>query len=1138
MYRRMRHSFLSIALLGLVWTSSALAADPDLVGWWAFDEAPGGVARDSSGNGNDGTLQGGATIVDDAERGKVLRVNGVDGYASIPDNASFDITDVTLMFWMKLSADFNADSASSMAPVGKAPDEDHTMQFTLIGKDNSQNPKGAMYLKVEGPAYCYVYTPNKSWTGNTWYHVSAVYNHNTSSASLYIDGQSIGTSLLQSGSEFLFGELDVPLEVGRLFIDKAGSVVKYFDGCIDDVRLYSRALTAQDIQEAMRGVQPVMARRPNPSDKAVDVLRDVALTWTPGEEALQHDVFLGTDVDSVRNATVTSKAYIGRLSEARVAPGRLILGQTYCWRVDEIKEGHPDSPWVGEVWSFTVEPVAIPLPGRFVTAVASSQDSPGKEPGKTVDGSGLIGEVHSQEPNDMWLSGEEPNGASIQYTFDKPYKMHAVQVWNHNTELEKLVGFGIRKAAISYSMDGQVWTELGTRELARAGRTSVDLQDVTATVIRITAQSNWGGLFKQYGLSEVRFEYIPTYARELTPVQDSVAPPDTVLSWRAGREASAHKLYLGTNPNELTQIDMVTSTSYDGASLGLQLKQTYYWRVDEVNETTVPGAWSGDIVRFSTPEYLVIDDFESYNDDYKNYNRVFQVWIDGAGYALPEPGRSGNDSGALVGTAEPPWVERTIVHSGAKAMPLAYDNVAAPFYSQADRTFAVGQDWTLGGARTLVLFFYGDPANTGGQLYVKINGVKIPYGGDPKNINRPWWTQWNIDLASTGVAKLENVTSLSIGVEGNGSSGTVCVDDIRLYSAVPASATVVAWLEAESATSITEPMKAWSDMVDASGGQYIAAAKGNVSKDNPPATGVAKYTITVPGGIYRVVGRVIAPAGSSDSFWARIPGAIIAQQTDVSGWLHWGMERGSAWHWTAINSYDADSATVLFKMPAGTYTLEVAYREEGALLDALVVLQEPPAPEADVVLYEETFPNGQGNYKPMSWIGWQGYVGSNATEVTAVEPGDYKDNNIIVDAEDNKAFHLKGNIAFMFTEEPGVLSQFDVGAFSVEVQKKDTPFRFAIRIDKNNTPGDTSDDAWFATDAGYVKATQTVVTIAFTTTASDWRDMTLKPGVELSVAAAARTKSLPAGDITAFGIYGEANGQLRVFNYKVLSQVP
>ncbi len=1134
MCRQMWYSLLLAVVLGLVWTSFAEAADPDLVGWWEFDEGAGGIAADSSGNGNHGTIYEGASIVDDAERGKVLRVDGVDGYASIPNSPSFDITNMTLMFWMKLSADFDADSESSMAPVGMTMDDDHSMEFTLVGTDHSKSPKGAMYLKLQGTAYCYTYTPNTSWSADTWYHITGVYNHATLTASIYVNGVLGSTASLieyiPGDPGFAFSAFDVPLEIGRLVIEKAGNTLKHFDGCIDDVRLYSRAMSVDDIGDAMEGVLPVSARRPSPADKTDDVPRDAALTWTPGENAVQHDVYFGTDLDAVRDATVASDAYMGRQSEVGYVPGRLNLGQTYYWRIDEINEGHPDSPWVGQVWSFTVEPIAIPLAGSSITATASSQDSADKNPGKTIDGSGLIGEAHSQDPNAMWLSAEEPGGAWIQYTFDRPYRVHAVQVWNHNTELEKLVGFGIKDAMISYSMDGEVWTELGTQELAQGGKTTVDLQDVTATAIRITAQSNWKGLFEQYGLSEVRFEHIPTYAREPEPAPGSVVPPDTDLSWRAGREASTHELYTGTNPNELTLVEAVTSASYDGAGLDLQLQQTYYWRVDEVNEAEIPGVWAGDVWSFSTPEYLVVDDFESYTDDYEAGEAIWQGWVDG----LTDP----QNGGSQVGYGEAPFAETDIVNGGDQSMPLVYSNTAAPFYSQADKVFAVGQDWTSGGVEALVLFFCGEPANMGGQLYAKINGVKIPYDGDPENINRPRWTQWSIDLASAGVTNLQNVTSLSIGVEGNGSSGTIYIDDIRLYPSAPASPEVVLWLEAESATSITEPMKVWSDVADTSGGQYIASTSGSVSKDTPPTEGVATYAITVPGGTYRIMGRVIAPAGSSDSFWVRMQGASIDRETDPSGWLHWALENDSEWHWTTVNSYDADRATVLFTMPAGTYDLEIAYREEGALLDALVVLEEPSAVGPDPVLYEETFPNGQGDYKPLAWIGWESYVGSDAEEVTTTQPGHYNDNNIIVDSEDNKAFHLKGNIAFMFTEEPGVLSQSDVGGFSAEIQKKDTPLRFAVRIDTNGTPGDTSDDAWFATDAGYEEGSQTTVTCAFSTAASDWRDLTLNPGVELSVAAGPRTADLPAGDLTGYGIYGEADGQMRIFNFKVLSAVP
>ena len=73
-------------------------------------------------------------------------------------------------------------------------------------------------------------------------------------------------------------------------------------------------------------------------------------------------------------------------------------------------------------------------------------------------------------------------------------------------------------------------------------------------------------------------------------------------------------------------------------------------------------------------------------------------------------------------------------------MPLEYENS-----SEAQRV--LGQDWTVGGARTLVLYFYGDPANTG-QLYVEVNGGKVVYDGPADAISTADWTQWDIDLAS------------------------------------------------------------------------------------------------------------------------------------------------------------------------------------------------------------------------------------------------------------------------------------------------------------------------------------------------------------------------------------------------------
>ena len=78
-----------------------------------------------------------------------------------------------------------------------------------------------------------------------------------------------------------------------------------------------------------------------------------------------------------------------------------------------------------------------------------------------------------------------------------------------------------------------------------------------------------------------------------------------------------------------------------------------------------------------------------------------------------------------------------------------------------------------------MLYFHGTAGNTG-QLYVEINDSKVVYDGDAADIQQTSWKRWNIDLASVG-ANLQNVTTLSIGIDGSDASGTLYFDDIRLY---------------------------------------------------------------------------------------------------------------------------------------------------------------------------------------------------------------------------------------------------------------------------------------------------------------------------------------------------------------------
>jgi hypothetical protein len=540
--------------------------------------------------------------------------------------------------------------------------------------------------------------------------------------------------------------------------------------------------------EYVAGIEPVKgypeASNPTPAYEATDVPRDdVVLSWTPGMFASPingHKVYFSENFNDVNDG-------IGGITQSTSSYAlgqRLDFNTTYYWRIDEVNNVNPDSPWIGDVWSFTTEPVGYPIAGENITATASSAHQADMGPENTINGSGLDeNDLHSVEATDMWLSSTEPLGAWIEYEFDKIYKLHEMWVWNSNQMIEPLIGFGFKDVTIEYSTNGTDYTTLGTtHEFARAPgaagyahNTTVNVGGLAAKYVRITPNTNWGFL-AQYGLSEVRFLYIPVRAREPSP--DSGATNvnvDVILAFRAGREAAEHDVYFSSNEQAVIDgnapVTTVTEASY--GPLSLDLSNTYYWKVSEVNIAESPTTWDGDVWNFTTQEYFVVDDFESYNDldpDDPESNRIFNVWIDGYGVAT---------NGSLVGYENPPFCEQTIVHGGKQAMPLSYSNTGGATYSEAERSLAAAQNWTQAGAATFVLYFHGAEGNTG-QLYVKVNGTKVVYGGDASDIAKPQWNQWSIDLALLGV-DLQNVTKLVIGVDGNGATGTLYVDDIRLY---------------------------------------------------------------------------------------------------------------------------------------------------------------------------------------------------------------------------------------------------------------------------------------------------------------------------------------------------------------------
>jgi hypothetical protein len=255
------------------------------------------------------------------------------------------------------------------------------------------------------------------------------------------------------------------------------------------------------------------------------------------------------------------------------------------------------------------------------------------------------------------------------------------------------------------------------------------------------------------------------------------------LTWTPGFGAT-YEIYFGTDAAslELKGSGNLGSESFEPGQL--EWDTTYYWRVDEANNANPDSPWTGPLWSFTTANFLIIDDMESYNDldpSDPASNRIFFAWIDG----FDDP-----TNGSLVGYENPPFAEQRIVHSGNQSMPFAYDNSVGK--SEATLTLTSNTDWTVNGVNRLAIWYRGSSSNASETMYVVLNGSAGVDNDNPEAALERFWTEWSIDLqafSDQGV-NLSNVTSITLGF-GNranptaGGAGSVFFDDIRLHAPEP-----------------------------------------------------------------------------------------------------------------------------------------------------------------------------------------------------------------------------------------------------------------------------------------------------------------------------------------------------------------
>ena len=576
----------------------------------------------------------------------------------------------------------------------------------------------------------------KTSGGDPTHSLSALYNYERSS---YLDGFTVSFTIGATGWMFQITGLDDPSSSPIVIIEEGAWPAGFsLSDVLDDesfVSAHAQKSAGNDLLARydrcrvwIGSAEPLpYASGPNPKDGAMLEATWASLSWRAGDFAVSHDVYFGDNFDDVNSgAEGTFVGNLGTTSQVVGFPGfpipdGLQAGTTYYWRIDEVNDADPNSPWNGDIWSFSIPPKTAYNPDP-------------------ADGAQFV----------------DPN-AIFTWTGGYGSKLHTVYLGDNYDDVNNAAG-GMPMGMTSY--------DPATLEREKVLYWRVDEFDGVEThkgdIWSFTTPGAVGNPQPANGAADVQI--IET------------------LSWTAADSAASHELYFGTDADAVNNATTASpeyvgpkalaANSYDPG--GLAWDSSYAWRVDEVYpDKTVKGlVWT-----FATADFILVEDFESYNDidpPDPNSNRIFDKWIDGYGTTT---------NGALVGNDMPPYAEQTVVQGGAQSLVYRYDNNLKT--SEATLTLVYPRDWTKEGVTKLSLWHRGASANTADRMFVALNGTSVVYHDDASATQMTGWNQWTIDLQAFAGVNLSNVNTITIGIGTKGSpaaggAGTMYFDDIRL----------------------------------------------------------------------------------------------------------------------------------------------------------------------------------------------------------------------------------------------------------------------------------------------------------------------------------------------------------------------
>jgi hypothetical protein len=253
-----------VGLLVVLTPLIAFGLDPDLVLFLPFEEGAGNTTKDMSGNGNDGELVGGVAWTGSGKFGNALEFNGTDSQVVLPGSGKLqpDDSDFSIEAWIK------ADPGSQ--GWARVVDKFYGTGYCL-GRVGSELTIGAEF---GGNANDFGSTTPVF--DNEWHHVALVRDVKSaeglkiSQLMIYVDGVQENDTIAPNADVHNLDTTSVRVGAGVNCCAEDAEIALFYKGIIDEVLIYRKALTEDEIKRDMNA-SPVVA--------AVAYSGKVTTTW-------------------------------------------------------------------------------------------------------------------------------------------------------------------------------------------------------------------------------------------------------------------------------------------------------------------------------------------------------------------------------------------------------------------------------------------------------------------------------------------------------------------------------------------------------------------------------------------------------------------------------------------------------------------------------------------------------------------------------------------------------------------------------------------------------------------------------------------------------------------------------------------